>query len=439
MQHKWIKAFVLVALVASMVGASVAAAQDLSDLDPTGQTITWWHNHSGQREEQLAVLVEEFNTTNEWGITVVAENQGSYDDIRNKMNAAIASGDVPSLVVGYQNDEAFYQQANALVDLNIYVNDPTWGFTEEEIADFYPGFWAQDVHVLYDNQRLGLPPNRSMTLMYYNVDWLNELGYDGPPETWEEYVEVACAATDPDAGLYGHSWYDSASNLATMVFSFGGNIINAENTAFTLDTPEMRQALGVIEQLVDQGCITQNPENFGDQADFGNRVAMFTFGSSSGLPFYGTAVNEGANGPFEWSIAPFPHGEGQEAIVNVYGGSILMPVTTAEQQLAAWLFLKWFTSPEIQARWVEISGYYPTRASTVEYLQEYLEANPKFATSYGLLGVTNQVFEPQVITYNAVRNLMDEATARVLQGHDIEAIIADIQAGADEVVAEFAE
>ncbi|MCZ7543635.1 MAG: hypothetical protein M5R40_08920 [Anaerolineae bacterium] len=53
--------------------------------------------------------------------------------------------------------------------------------------------------------------------------------------------------------------------------------------------------------------------------------------------------------------------------------------------------------------------------------------------------MTNQVFEPQVITYNAVRNLMDEATARVLQGHDIEAIIADIQAGADEVVAEFAE
>ncbi|MDP6932558.1 MAG: GMC family oxidoreductase N-terminal domain-containing protein, partial [Myxococcota bacterium] len=37
---------------------------------------------------------------------------------------------------------------------------------------------------------------------------------------------------------------------------------------------------------------------------------------------------------------------------NVYGASVAICRTTPERQLAAWLFLKWFTEPEQQARWV---------------------------------------------------------------------------------------
>lgn len=436
---KWLKAFVLVALVMSSLGVVAAQEDPLADVDPTGQTVVWWHNHSGSREEKLAELIAAFNETNEWGITVEAINQGSYDDIRDKMNAAIQSGELPSLVVGYQNDQAFYQQAEALVDLNIYVNSPKWGLTEEEVADFYPTFWAQDVHPEYGGQRLGFPPNRSAALMYYNVDWLKELGYDAPPTTWAAFKEVSCAATDADAGTFGVSWYDSASNFATMVMGLGSNIIAEDGSAYTFDTPEVREALTVLQELAAAGCLTQNPERFGNQADFGNYKALFTFGSSSGLPFYEQAVSEGAQGPFEWSVAPLPFAEGGEAVLDVYGGSISMPVTTAEQQLAAWLFLKWFTSAENQAEWVKISGYFPTRASTVEYIQDYLTENPHFAVAYELLSTTKLVYEPQVISYQAVRDLMDEAVARAIQGDDIETIVADLQAGADEAVAEFAE
>ncbi|MCY4411600.1 MAG: hypothetical protein OXC27_14160, partial [Caldilineaceae bacterium] len=30
----------------------------LAGIDPRGQTIVWWHQHSGSREEKLAVIVE---------------------------------------------------------------------------------------------------------------------------------------------------------------------------------------------------------------------------------------------------------------------------------------------------------------------------------------------------------------------------------------------
>jgi sn-glycerol 3-phosphate transport system substrate-binding protein len=46
-------------------------------VDPTGQTVVWWHQHSGSREEKLLALIAEFNESNEYGITVEAQNQGA--------------------------------------------------------------------------------------------------------------------------------------------------------------------------------------------------------------------------------------------------------------------------------------------------------------------------------------------------------------------------
>src|SRR5512145_3302373 len=86
--------------------APCAPATDgpLAGVDPSGQTVVWWHNHSGSREENLLPLLEQFNTTNECGIVIEAQNQGGYNDIRDKVNASIAAGELPAaLVVGYQN------------------------------------------------------------------------------------------------------------------------------------------------------------------------------------------------------------------------------------------------------------------------------------------------------------------------------------------------
>jgi multiple sugar transport system substrate-binding protein len=62
-------------------------------------------------------MLAEFNSTNACGITVTGENQGGYNEIRDKVNASIAAGELPAaLIVGYQNDQAFYQLNDGLVD-----------------------------------------------------------------------------------------------------------------------------------------------------------------------------------------------------------------------------------------------------------------------------------------------------------------------------------
>ena len=102
----------------------------------------WWHQHTQERQEGLNQMVEEFNQTNEWGIEIVPEFAGSYGEIYDKMIAAISADDpslLPNLTVGYANQVAKYQLAEALVDMDYFVDSPKWGLTEEEIADFPAG------------------------------------------------------------------------------------------------------------------------------------------------------------------------------------------------------------------------------------------------------------------------------------------------------------
>ena len=69
--------FLFTALMALMLTITAFAQPDYENVDPTGQTVTFWHQHSGIRETALLDIVNQFNETNEWGITVVAEFQAA--------------------------------------------------------------------------------------------------------------------------------------------------------------------------------------------------------------------------------------------------------------------------------------------------------------------------------------------------------------------------
>ena len=411
---------------AAMTDCTPATEGELAGVDPNGQTVVWWHNHSGGREEGLKTLIAEFNSGNPCGITVDAQNQGSYNDIRDKVNASIGAGEQPAaLLVGYQNDQAFYQLNDTLADLNLYVNDAKWGFTAEEQADFYPTFFNQSIHPVFDNQRLGFPPNRSMEVMYYNATLLKELGYDAPPTTPEEFKEMACAAHAADENNKGYLLRDDASALASWTFAFGGNILNEAGDGYVLNSQATVDALTLLKSMYDEGCANflDDPEGF-PNAEFAARRALFAQGSSSGIPFYAgdtkKVAEEAGRDADEWGVAAIPHTTA-DPVQNIYGGDVMITITSPEQQLAAWVFIKWFTSPETQAKWDQISGYFPTRQSTVDNLQEYLTSNPQWAQAVELLPYS--AYEPQLISYTGVRDAMTQAFNEIIQGAEIQATL----------------
>ncbi len=416
-----------------------AADGPLAGIDPRGQTIVWWHQHSGSREEKLAVIVEDFNSVNECGIVLDAQNQGGYNDIRDKVNASTASGEQPaSLIVGYQNDQAFYQLNEVLADFNKFLDDPTWGLTAEDRADFFASFIEQGVHPVFDGQRLGFPPNRSMEVLYYNLTWLEELGFAGPPTTPEEFEEMTCAAAEANGdGTGGYILRDDASAMASWTFAFGGDVLNEDNTGYVYNGQATIDAMTMLKRMLDNGCAYFFTEGY-PNPEFAARRASFTQGSSSGLPFYAndmvTIAEEQGREMDVWGVTAIPHTTA-DPVQNIYGADVMITAGQPEQELAAWLFIKWFTSPEVQARWVEASNYFPTRAGTEAHLTGYVEQNPQYGEALALLGYG--AYEPQLISYQAVRDAAQTAFNEILQGADIQGTLDALTDTANELQEEL--
>ena len=438
-QRYWIFAVIIIAamvLAGCQTAGGGAGAVNWDKVEPA-QEITFWHQHSGDRETALLEIVDEFNNTNEYGITLTAEYAGGYGDIFTKMLPILNSEEVPDLVVGYQNQVATYQLADAMWDMNEIINHSEWGMPEEDQQDFFEGFFAQDVFPSFGNARLALPPNRSMEMLYYNMDWLTELGYDAPPATPEEFKEMACKAVEQPfsgataEGSMGYQLSIDTSRFASWTFAFGGNIFDYEANQFTFSDPAAVEAWEFIQGMFADGCATIVTESYGDQTDFGAGRLLFTVGSSSGLPYYGSAVSEGAG--FDWSVAAIPHTTA-DPVMNVYGASIGIPQSTPERQLAAWLFLKFYTTPTIQAKWAEASNYFPTRESVAAEMEGYFDANPTYATAFDLLEFGQ--FEPPVPGYDFVRDECEAVMAAIVDDPttDVGAALADLDVTANQIL-----
>lgn len=452
-----------------------------AEVNPSGAFVEFWHQHTAGRARTLDAIVAVFNDPevdysfytpddndpidilemveslrtvaaayNLYGIVVEASNQGGYGDIFQKMNLGLVAGgeDLPQLVVAYGNQAATYQLVNGLVDMNLLVESPTWGLTEEEVADFFPAFFESDIFSVFDYQRLGFPPNRSMEVMYYNADWLAELfeageiSFEGPPATPEQFREAACAATaNPFSGAtgdistsVGYQLSLDASRFAAWTFGFGGDVFDEETNQYTYDSDAAVAAMEFLQGLFADGCATGVQERFGDQTNFGAGVTLFTVGSSSGLPFYGFAVRDGG-ADFDWSVAAVPHVT-ENPVQNIYGASVSIPRSTPEQELATWIFIRYYTSPEVQAFWAEAANYFPVRQSVAESaeMQEYFSLNPAYETAFNLLPYTK--VEPQVPGYDFVRDLIVMQMAAIVDGAPVAETLAAANIEANRLLAE---
>lgn len=418
--------------------AAMAEGGAWDGVDPAGQEVSFWYQHSGARAEQLEAIISEFNASNEWGITVVGSQQGGYGDIFNKMLAVIGTPDVPNLLVAYQNQAASYQLGEGLVDMRELVDSEVWGLSDEEKADFFPGFYSADVFPSFNNARLGFPPNRSMEILYYNSDWLAELGYEGPPTTPAEFKEMACAAANQpysgaasDAQTLGFQLDLDASTIASLTFARGGDIFDYDNVAYKYDGQETIDAMTLMQEMFAEGCAVVPAERYGDQTDFGNGTTLFNISSSSGLPYYQRAVDDGA--AFSWGVAAVPHTT-DEPVQNVYGASVSIGQSTPEKELATWLFVKYYTSPEVQAEWAQASNYFPVRQSVAEGLADYFAANPNYQMAFSLLPFGTS--EPPVPGYDFVRDRVREVMAAIVDGADAAEALAALTEEANEILAD---
>ena len=409
-------------------------------VDPTGQTINFWHVWgTGQPSETMLAIVDDFNATNEWNITVNAVDQSDYASLEDSFNAAVQSGDLPDLVTGYTNAMANWYSVDSIVDLTPYINDADFGMTADEQAAFYEG--AINGGKAPDGTLFAFPISQSENVLFYNSGWAKELGFDNPPSNYEEFKAQACAAADannkddnPDNdGTGGLVLYAGASNVASFVFANGGNMLNADGNGYDFTDQTVVDTANFLKDLWDSGCAfaTESYPN----PEFATRKALFTMSSTAGLPYQVAAFDAEDAIKDDWTIAPFPGKDGGE-FVDLFGQYVAIANTNPERMMATWLFVKYLTSPEVQAKWIEGSAYYPTRSDALPLLDAYSADNPIWA--YGPSFLQYGKAEPAWASWTTARRDVGDTFNAILQGtpEDIPSLLDDLNTKAQQAIDE---
>jgi ABC-type glycerol-3-phosphate transport system substrate-binding protein len=373
-----------------------------------GVQVKVWHPWFGAEASLFESQVAEFNKLNEWGIVVSAEGLGNYGELYQRTTTALEAAAPPHLVIALPDHELAWREK--VVDLNVYLQDPEYGFSAQEISDFPNVIWRQDE---VDGIRYGLPAQRTARFLLYNESWARELGFLAPPKTATEFQTQACAAHaalgkdgDPRNDALGGWLIDTHTVTAlSWMLAFDGGVVNAEQEAdgYRFLSPGNIAAFKYLKVLQQEGCAWIPSPDLTVYDRFVSRQALFATAGLEELPDQARAFLTSGS-PDEWTLLAFP-GEKQEALV-VYGSSFVMFRSDDVTQLASWLFMRWMLSPEIQARWVQSTGLFPLRSAADELLGDYSANHPEWAEGVQLLSSGRIV--PQLASWRLVRVMLGD-------------------------------
>jgi multiple sugar transport system substrate-binding protein len=369
-----------------------------------GVQVNVWHPWFGAEASLFESQVAQFNTENEWGIVVSSESQGNYSELFLLTDESLEEASYPQIAIAFPEHALKWQ--DHVLDLKPYVSDPVYGWSPFDISDFPTVIWNQDE---VDGKRFGVPAQRTARFLLYNQSWARELGFDSPPATASEFEQQVCAAhkalgtdEDPNNDALGGWLIDThAMTPLSWMLAFGGGV--QEEAGYRFMTPGNIAAFRFVKTLQQNNCAWLPSPDLTVPERFAARQALFVTASLEDLPAQARAFSA-VNNRDEWTVLNFP-GEEQDALV-VYGSSFIVFQSDEVTQLASWLFLRWVLSAENQARWVQSTGLFPLRDSTLNLLTEYSTTHPQWAQAVELLpqGETT----PQLASWRLVRVMLED-------------------------------
>ena len=435
----------IIALMFCVLTLGLAQAQDAPDyenVDPSGQTVVYWHQHAedGSQGDTMARLIEDFNSSNEYGITVEAIHQGHYGTIHDLMNTAILSGELPNMVAGYANSAAGWANEGVVVDINDLINSPQWGIPMDEQANL--NFDLLDVNQLdfapFFGMRVAWANQNSLNVFYTNLDIVEALGFERrPPATLAEFEEISCAAGASEM-YQGYPLDTGISHFESFVAAQGGAIFDDDSGEYIFESAEVAEALGMFTRMLDNNCAYLFAERFQNTGDFAVGLIPFAAGSSAGIPYI-TGDAATAEMTDEWVVTAFPGAEGVGRTIQLFVPSQVILTASPEAELATWLFVRYLAGAEAQLAWSSATGYYSIRNDIEVSESDFTEPSMpyhRFLEVQGILAdeAVSIYSSPGLPSYNAVRGVVPNVIAEVVNG---DASVADALAELNEEVAEL--
>ena len=363
-----------------MVGCNGGSKSDYVPFegDPTQLTakISFWHTMGQENQKTLNRMIEAFNEKYP-NITIEHAAQGGYDDIKDKISAAIPAGTTPTMAYCYPDHVAEYMSAGAIEEMSGYTTDKIIGFGKEEwdskggVEDFIPSFWEEgksygEEYGVKDGL-YSVPFSKSTEVLFYNATVFEAYGWS-VPTTWDE-MWTLCSTMKSQLGnkIKTPLGYDSDSNLFITKcvqenIPYTSKDASVKSDYFKFNNAQAKSMVTDLKAKFDAGLfITKGtqPNSTYTSTAFTNQQIIMSIGSTGG-----TTYNKSLN--FDIGVAPLPKGSVNGKVVSQGPSICIFSRASEAEKIAAWKFYKHITSPDNTATFAINTGYEPVRDSARE-------------------------------------------------------------------------
>jgi multiple sugar transport system substrate-binding protein len=315
--------------------AGPGASKAISDAKASG-TINVWA--MGTEGEKLQDFVKEFEAANP--DATVKVTAVPWEAAHDKISAAIASGKTPDASLIGTTWMGEFAKAGGL--------DPTPDGLVKD-SDFYDGAWGSTV---VGDTSYGVPWYVETRVLYYRTDLAKKAGWDKAPTTWDEFSKFAADLRKAGVkypvslqpGQTG-SW----QSVLPFAWSNGAKVTNDGGTDYSIDSPQMTEALDYYKSFFDKGY---SQTRLLDPGELENGFAKGTYGSFISGPWHIGLVEDAGLTTDKYAVAPLP-GKDSGPGTSFTGGGDLAVFKDAKNRDGAWKLVRWLSEAQTQSKWYD--------------------------------------------------------------------------------------
>ena len=328
-------------------------------------------------------------------ITVNASQYTDYGKIYNDVITNIATGTTPNVCISYPDHIATYLTGNqVVVPLDELFSDEKYGLGGSEVKfdsptaeELIPAF--MDECILQEHY-YAVPFMRSTEACYINKTFVEKLGYTIPDIlTWDFVWEVSEAAAKKDeAGNFlinGQKYmipfiYKSTDNMMIQMLKQQDAGYSTEDGKIELFNDATREILYTVADHVKTGAFSTFKISSYPANSLNAGQCIFAIDSTAGATWMGSEAPLLDIPPenvveFETEVRAVPQFDTENPEMISQGPSLcIFNKQDPQEVLAAWLFVQYLLSNDVQIPYSETEGYIPvtSRAQDSAEYKEYL-------------------------------------------------------------------
>jgi multiple sugar transport system substrate-binding protein len=310
---------------------------------PAEGTIDVWA--MGTEGEMLGDFVEDFRKDNpDADVKVTAV---PWEAAHDKLSNAIAAGETPDVSLIGTTWMGEFAEAGGL--------EPTpEGLVEE--SDFFEGPWGSTV---VGDTSYGVPWYVETRVLYYRTDLAEKAGWSEPPVSWEELKQFTLDLQEKGGVENGISLQPgqtgSWQTMMPFAWSNGAQLTNEGGTEYTIESPEMVEALEFYKSFFEEEI---SPARLMDPGELESGFADGKYGSFISGPWHTGLVEDAGVSKDQYAVAPLP-GRDSAPGTSFVGGGDLAVFADSDNKESAWKLVRWLSEPEVQQKWYDTIGDLP--------------------------------------------------------------------------------